>query len=69
MRDDVTSLLRKDGCPHSEGMWMELVAFASFLFSHYTEDKMCLSGKESNNDGLGHNKHIMKGANLAWLGT
>ncbi len=26
-------------------------------FLHYTDDKMCLSGKEFNNDGLGHNKY------------
>ncbi len=40
-----------------------------FRFLHYTEAKMCLSVEESNNDRLGHNKHIIKGANFAWLGT
>ncbi len=38
-------------------------------FLHYTDAKMCLSGEESNNDGLGHNKHIIKVANFAWLST
>ncbi len=26
-------------------------------FLHYTDAKMCLSGEELNNDGLGHTKH------------
>ncbi len=26
-------------------------------FLHYTDAKVCLSGEELNNDGLGHNKH------------
>ncbi len=26
-------------------------------FLHYTDAKMCLSGEELNNDGLGNNKH------------
>ncbi len=38
--------------------WME---FESLLlrFLHYTYAKMCLSGKELNNDRLGHNKHMI----------
>ncbi len=48
--------------------WME---FQSLLrrFLHYTGAKMCLFSKESNNDGLGHNQHIINGTNFAWLGT
>ncbi len=38
-------------------------------FLHYTDAKMCSSGEESNNDGLEHNKYIIKGVNFAWLGT
>ncbi len=45
--------------------------FESLLlcFLHCTDAKMCLCGKESNNDGLGHNKHMIKGVNFAWLGA
>ncbi len=45
--------------------------FESLLlrFSHYRDGKMCLSGEEQNNDWLGHNKHMTKGTNFAWLGT
>ncbi len=31
------------------------------VFLHYTDANMCLSGEESINDGLGHNKHMIKG--------
>ncbi len=58
--NDVTTLVRKDGCSLNSkvlnGIW---VAFALFL--HYTDSKMCLSGGELNNDGLGKNKHMIKG--------
>ncbi len=37
-------------------------------FLHYTDAKMCLSGEELNNDGLGYNKHIIKGANFCFIG-
>ncbi len=45
--------------------WIE-----SFLltFLHYTHAKICLSGEELNNDGLWHNKHMIKGRILlGWL--
>ncbi len=41
-----------------------------FVFLHYTDAKMCLSGKELNNDGLGHNKHrINVRILLGWVGS
>ncbi len=38
-----------------------------FVFLHYTDANMCLSGEELNNDGLGQNKHIIKGIILLGL--
>ncbi len=32
-----------------------------FSFLHYTDAKICLSGEESNNDGLRHNNDMIKG--------
>ncbi len=54
MHDDVTSLVRKDGCPHS-------MEFESLLlrFLHYTDTKISLFGKELKNDGLGHKKYMI----------
>ncbi len=45
--------------------------FESLLlrFLHYTDAKMCLSGEESNNDGLGHNKYMINERILLGLGT
>ncbi len=40
--------------------WMEF-EFLLHHFLHNTDAKMCLSGEESNNNGLGDNKHIIKG--------
>ncbi len=46
--------------------WMDCVIFALFL--HYMDAKICLSGEELNNDGLGHNKHMIKGRILfGWV--
>ncbi len=50
MHDNVTSLVRKDGCPDS-------IVIESIL--HYTDTKMSLFGKVLKNDGLGHNKHMI----------
>ncbi len=59
VHDNVTSLVRKDGCPHS-------MEFESLLLHclHYTDTKMSLSGKELKNDGLRHNKHMINGCIL-----
>ncbi len=35
-----------------------------FVFRVRIDANMCLSGKESNNDGMGHNKHMIKGGIL-----
>ncbi len=40
--------------------WIEFESL-SLCFLHYTNAKMCLSGKELNNDGLGKNKHMING--------
>ncbi len=58
--DDFTTLERKDGCLHSSERLNGLSRFC-FVFLHYTDAKICLSGQELNNDGLGHNKHMIKG--------
>ncbi len=59
MHNDITSLVGKDGCPHS-------VEFESLLhhFLHYTDTKISLSSEELKNDELGHNKHMINGRML-----
>ncbi len=38
------------------------------LFLYTTDGKMCLCGEESNNYGLGHNKHMIKGDKFCLVG-
>ncbi len=40
--------------------WMEF-EYLLLRVLHYTDAEMCLSGKEFNNDELGHNKHMVNG--------
>ncbi len=39
--------------------WIE--SFLLCFLLHYTDAKIYLSGEELNNDGLWHNKHMIKG--------
>ncbi len=58
VRNDITTLVTKHGCPHS----CERLNGSRFCLDFYIIDaKMCLYGEAFNNDGLGHNKHMIKG--------
>ncbi len=52
--------MKKDGFPDSSECLNRLCNFY-VVFLQYMHAKICLSGEELNNDGLGHNKHIIKG--------